>query len=390
MPLRMTQSIYLDYAATSAVRPGVVIDAVTGFLREVGGTRGRAGHSRALEAGRIALRCRGLLARLIGVAGDPGRIVFQQNATHALNTAIFGVLEPGDAVVRTSFDHNAVRRPVQALIRRGVREHIIPVDRAGQVDADAFAALARTRPRLLVLPHGSNVTGTVLPVARLTSIARDHGILVLLDAAQTVGHIPVDVDALAVDMVAFSGHKGVPGPQGVGCLWVREGVELRPLVYGGTGGDSAPPVMPLAYPDHLEAGTQNAPGIAGLEAAARWALDEGVEPLHRRTMALKAQLLSGLEGLDRIEVIPAAARSGLPVVLLNHRDLPADAFAHRLERQHGVQGRAGLHCAPEAHRALGTFETGALRLSPGWATTNEEIDVTIDAIRTMNDEVRGR
>lgn len=386
----MTQAIYLDYAATSAVRPGVVIDAVTGFLRDVGGTPGRAGHSRALEAGRIALRCRGLLARLIGVAGDPGRIVFQQNATHALNTAIFGVLDAGDAVVRTSFDHNAVRRPVQALVRRGVREHILPVDRTGQIDVDAFAALARTRPRLLALPHASNVTGTVLPVERLTSIAREHGILVLLDAAQTVGHIPVDAEALGVDLVAFSGHKGVPGPQGVGCLWVREGVELRPLVYGGTGGDSAPPVMPAAYPDHLEAGTQNAPGIAGLEAAAHWVLEEGVEALHRRTMAVKARLLAGLEGLDRIEVIPAAAASRLPVVLLNHRDLPADAFAHRLERHHGVQGRAGLHCAPDAHRALGTLETGALRLSPGWATTNEEIDVTIDAVRTMNDQGRGR
>ncbi len=386
----MTQAIYLDYAATSAVRPEVVVEAVATFLREVGATPGRAGHGRAIEAGRLALRCRTLLSRLIGASGDPGRLVFQLNATHALNTAIFGVLGSGDAVVRTRFDHNAVRRPIHALTARGVREHVLEVTAEGEVDVDGFRALARSKPRLLVLPHASNVTGTVLPVERLAAIAREHGVLVLLDAAQTVGHYPVEVDELGVDLVAFSGHKGVPGPQGIGALWVREGIDVRPLLQGGTGGDSGPAPMPAAYPDHLEAGTQNAPGIAGLAAATEWVLDRGVGALHQRQMVLKSRLLAGLAGLDRVEVVSASTRSALPVLLLVHREMRADVLAHEVERRHGIQGRAGLHCAPEAHQVLGTYRTGALRLSLGWATTEEEVDVTIEAMREMNGEVEGR
>jgi cysteine desulfurase / selenocysteine lyase len=376
----------MDYAATSAVRPPEVADAVHRYLSEVGATAGRAAHGRSVEAGRVVLRCRRALAGLFGVSGDPGRIVFQLNATHALNTALFGTLGSGDVVVRTAWDHNSVIRPIAALTRRGVTERVISGRTDGGVELGEADALLRGdgRPaRLLVLPHVSNVTGAELPVRALADLAHEAGALVLLDAAQSAGHLPLDVEALGVDMLAFTGHKGLLGPQGVGGLWVREGVDVAPLLFGGTGSESDSAAMPEAYPDHLEAGSQNVPGIAGLLAGVEWLGKAGVTTIHARASALKEDLLSRLARLEGVEIRSPATAAGGAIVTLTSRTLAPAELARRLEREHRIEARAGLHCAPGAHAVLGTLETGALRLSLGWATDADDVRRAAEALERI-------
>lgn len=387
--------VYLDYAATSAVRPEPVVEAVAAYLRDVGATPGRAGHRLAVAAGRTVLRCRLALAELFAIPGDPGRVTLQPNTTYALNVALRGVLRPGDRVVRTAYDHNSVRRPVAALAREGVEETVLAGTPDGGVDPDEVERAIRGggRPaRLLVLPHASNVLGTVLPVARLAEIARAHGTLVLLDAAQSAGHLPVRVDELGVDLLAFAGHKGLLGPQGTGGLWVREGVRVAPVFSGGTGGDSAADAMPEAYPDRLEAGTLNGPGIAGLLAGTRWVQGAGVDSLHAREAALKARLRRGLAEVPGVRALSPEAPEGVGIVTVAAQGVEAHELALRLDRDHGVLTRAGLHCAPGAHGALGSLECGAVRFSVGWATTDAEVDRAVAAVRQVcgGGEERGR
>lgn len=382
----MGDSVYLDYAATSAVRPPEVIEAVAAYLREIGATPGRATHGRSLAAGRLLLQCRVALSELFGSRGDPGRVAFQLNATHALNAALHGVLAPGDAVVRTRYDHNAVRRPAALLARRGVEERVIGGDPSGGVDLDEAEALLRGdgRPaRLLVLPHASNVLGTVLPVRELADRAHAVGALVLVDAAQTAGHHPIDVEAMGVDLLAFTGHKGLLGPQGTGGLWVRDGVDVDALVAGGTGGDSLPLAMPAAYPDHLEAGTQNGPGIAGLLAGVRWIAGRGVDAIRRRERALKAELVRRIGEIPGVRLRSPEAPEGVGIALVTAEALDPGELASRLESEFGVLTRSGLHCAPEAHGLAGTLGTGAVRFSLGWASTESDIDRAASALAAL-------
>ena len=379
-------STYLDYAATSAVRPPEVISAVTEFLRDIGATPGRSGHSRSLEAGRIALTCRQRLAELLGIAGDPGRITFQLNATHALNVAIRGVLEPGDRVVRTRLDHNAVRRAVAALLVDGVGESVLEVDALGRIDPDQLRVQLAgdgEPAKLLVVPHASNVTGAVLPVQEMARIAREFDTLVLVDLAQTAGHYPVDVDGMDVDLAAFTGHKGLLGPQGIGGLWVREGVRVHPLIHGGTGGDSLPAEMPAAYPDHLEAGSQNAPGIAGLSAGVKWLLERGIASIREAEAALTRRLADGAGGIPGVRICSAIEGQTVGIVTIVHDRIDPGEIARRVERSHGIEGRPGLHCAPDAHAVIGTLGTGAFRMSLGWASTAADVDRALAALGSM-------
>lgn len=375
--------VYLDYAATSAIRPPVVAAAVAAFLRDNGATPGRGGHRLAIDAGRIALRCRRQLASLLNIPGDPGRIAFQHNATHALNTSLHGLLQPGDVVVTTSFEHNAVARPLHVLHRtRNIQVRRIPCAADGALDLDAAARLL-AGARLLALTAASNVLGTVTPLAALARLARQAGALVLVDAAQAAGIVPIDTAALRIDLLALTGHKGLLGPQGTGALWVREGLDLAPLLSGGTGGDSLDPEMPKPLPDHLEAGTQNAPGIAGLLAALTWLQQEGVERLRAHELLLKQRLYDGLRTIDDIRLVSPRAPEGVPIVTFVPVRTDPSTFAARLDREHGVLARPGLHCAPDAHRLLGTAETGAVRLSLGWASTEEDVARALDAVAAV-------
>jgi cysteine desulfurase/selenocysteine lyase len=379
--------IYLDYAATSAVRPEAVIEAVDRYLRDVGATPGRSGHRLALDAGRVALRCRRALARLFGWEGDPGRIAFFPNATWALNTALAGVLRPWDRVVRTAYDHNAVRRPVALLARRGVEETVVGGGADGSIDLDALER-ALAGARLLALPHASNVLGTALPVAEMARRAHAAGALVLVDAAQSAGHLPIDVEAMGIDLLAFTGHKGLLGPQGTGGLFVRPGVEVDATLAGGTGGDSMPLEMPEAMPDRLEAGTLNGPGIAGLLAGVEWLAGRGVPAVHARETALKLRLRGRLGAIGRVQVHSPAAPDGVGIVTVTAEGVTAAELAARLDREHGVMTRAGLHCAPEQHQLCGTTAAGAVRFSVGWATTEAEVDAAADAVASILEDAR--
>lgn len=381
---------YLDFAATSALRPAAVADAMAAFLTDCGATPGRGGHSAAVEAGRIAFRCRRAVARVLRLPGDPGRIAFTFNATHALNTALWGLLEPGDAVVVTQYDHNSVLRPVHQLVHeRGIQSRMLAGTADGEVDIDD-ARRQLEGARLLVVNAVSNVLGVRLPLAELAAAAHDAGALVLVDAAQSAGHVHASHSAEGADLIAFTGHKGLLGPQGTGGLWVREGVEVRPLLRGGTGGDSLNREMPTAMPDHLEAGTGNAPGLAGLLAACEFLLEQGVEAVHRHESALKARLRTGLAGVRGVRVLSPPAPDGAGVVTIVHDSIGPSTLAEAIDRDFGVLARPGLHCAPEVHRMLGTEVTGALRFSVGWCSTAEDVERAVEAIEAAVGQTAAR
>ncbi|HSJ05747.1 MAG TPA: aminotransferase class V-fold PLP-dependent enzyme, partial [Longimicrobiales bacterium] len=372
--------VYMDFAATSARRPAAVAEAMLGFMTDVGATPGRGGHRLANEAGRIALRCRQRVAALLGIPGDPGRIAFMANATHALNTALRGTVGRGDKVVLTVFDHNAVLRPAARLaVERDVRVAIIPGTPDGHID-EAILDRELDGARLLVINGASNVLGTALDIAGLAARARAAGALSLLDAAQTAGHLPFDAAAAGIDMLAYTGHKGMLGPQGVGGLWVREGIDVEPLLRGGTGGDSMNRDMPRTLPDRLEAGTQNGPGIAGLAAGIDAVLETGVAAAHARLADLKARLREGLAAVPGVRVLSPPAPRGVPIVTIVADGIDPATLAGRLDREHAVLTRAGLHCAPEVHRMLGTDRTGAVRFSLGWSSTADDVARAIQAV----------
>lgn len=380
----MTAWAYLDHAATSAVRPPAVAQAVAAYITDVGATPGRGGHQLALEAGRIVLRARQLVGRVLGYSGDPGRVVFTGSATLAINMALWGTLRAGDRLVVTALDHNAVLRPAARLAtERGVHVELIAADADGNID-EAALRHALVGARLFTINAASNVLGTAVDVPRLSAIARAAGVLTLVDAAQLLGHAPFDAQSAAVDLVAFAGHKGLLGPQGVGGLWIRPGVEVRPALTGGTGGDSMMRDMPAALPDALEPGTLNGPGIAGLAAGVEVVLGEGVGRIHARLASLKSALHAGLAAIPAVQVLTPPGIDGVPIVTVRSRTMPAAELAARLDRDHGVLTRAGLHCAPEVHRLLGTAGTGAVRFSLGWSSSSEDVERAVEAAAAVH------
>ena len=360
------------------MRPPPVGAAVADYIERIGATPGRGGYRRAVEAGRILLQCRLALARLLDIPGDPGRIAFMFNATHALNTALHGLLKPGDVAVRTVYDHNAVRRPLARLADGGVRVRCVGGDVTGSIDMAALHE-ALQGARLLVVNGASNVLGTVADVRTLVDAAHKAGALVLLDAAQTAGSIPMSVRESGVDMIALTAHKALLGPQGVGALWVRADVDIKPLLAGGSGGSSERLDMPASWPDHLEAGTQNGPGIAGWLAGVQWLLEHDVAGMHRAQMDLRQRLWQGLSSVDGVNLISPQS-AGVPIVTFEVAGRDAGSIAHRLEEEYNIATRAGLHCAPDAHVLAGTADRGAIRMSIGWSTTRDEVERALAAV----------
>lgn len=376
----MSEAHYLDFAATSALRPPSVAAAVHEFLTDVGATPGRGGHRLSLEAGRMALRARTSAARILGLPENPARIVFTLNATHGLNMALQGILAPGDSVVTTAYDHNSVLRPVHLLEQlRGVENRMVPGDPSGSVEMEDVRRKL-DGARLLVVNAVSNVLGTRLPLEEMAAEARAAGALVLVDAAQWAGHFSESLAEAGADLVAFTGHKGLLGPQGIGGLWVREGLELPPLLAGGTGGNSDVRSMPEAFPDRMEAGSGNAPGMAGLTAGIEFLETEGVNTLHAREMELKSLLWEGLRSLPGVRVLSPLDLTGVGIVTVASPRLDPANLAERLDREWGVMVRYGLNCAPEVHRFLGTGREGAVRLSLGWASTREDVEQAVRGV----------
>jgi cysteine desulfurase family protein len=376
--------IYLDHAATSWPKPPEVVDAMVAAMREQGANPGRGAYAMALAASRVVFEARKACADLLGVP-DSRDLFFTSGCTGSSNLMLHGLLSPGDRVVVSSMEHNAVSRPLHVLARSGVRVDVVDADGAGLVDAGDFERAVRAAPtKAVVCLHASNVTGAVQPIADLADIAHENGALLLVDGAQGGGHLDVDLGLLDVDAYAVSGHKGMLGPQGVGLLYLRPGLEARELTQGGTGGGSSEEdAQPAGRPERYEAGTPNTPGIAGLGAAARLLSAYGAEWRSDEQRLFRA-LKEGLLAMDGVTVHgPALEEPSVPVLCITHRSVDPDRIAFLLDRQAGVAVRSGLHCAPWAHRTIGTLDTGAVRFSVGHGTTDADISDALAALAAV-------
>ena len=370
--------IYLDNAATSFPKPQCTAEAMTRALTACGANPGRAGHALALEAGRMVEGCREELAKMLGET-DASRVAFMFNATDALNAAIHGVLRTGDHVIATLLEHNSVLRPLSELSRSGVITlTLIAPGEDGMIRAEEIEAAFTPRTRLVVMTHMSNVLGAAQDAAAVGEVCRRHGVLFLLDAAQTAGHLPLAPRAWGVSMLAMPGHKGLLGPHGTGALWVAPGVRLAPLRQGGTGSSSESMYQPRIMPDALESGTLNLPGIAGLLAGLRFALPHREEG--RGHIAALCSQLRGL--LMEIPGVRVYTPRGAMLVSFNIAGRASQEVASLLDGE-GIAVRGGLHCAPGVHRFLGTLETGAVRVSPGLFNTKEDVAALASAVRRM-------
>ncbi len=381
-------SHYLDNAATSFPKPECVYAAADACLRGGGAAFGRGSHSGTEDVGRLVRQCRQRVAQLID-AGHPNQLAFTFNCTDGLNLLLRGLLKPGDRVVTTTLEHNSVLRPLEQLASEfAVEIERVPFDPiSGIVDVAQFAVALNLRPaRLAIVNHASNVTGTVQPIGELTQAAHDAGALMLLDAAQTVGHWPLSVRETGVDLLAAAGHKGLPGPLGTGFVYVRDGLQgdIRPIRCGGTGTSSESLTQPVDMPQKLESGNLNVPGLAGLNAAAAWVSEQTVAVLHGRINELTATLANELQATSGVTVYGFDPAMNAGIVSFNIADLDCREVAVLLEQTAGVRCRAGLHCAPLAHRTLGTFDRGGtVRLSPGPFSTADDIRCAVQAVQTI-------
>lgn len=373
--------IYLDNAATTWPKPPAVITEMQKWLIQNGGNPGRGGHAASMQAARSVYEVREEIANLFGAA-KAKQVVFASNATHALNQALFGLLEPGDHVLTSSLEHNAVARPLWALQQRGVQITEVPGAPGQEFDLKSYASSFQPNTKLVVTLHASNVTGALLPVQEIGEIARAHGVPYLLDAAQTAGVFEINMRTMPIDLVAFPGHKGLLGPQGTGGLVLGPNIELKPLIYGGTGSLSERDEQPDFLPDRLESGTLNGVGIAGLGAGVRYLLEHGIEKVREREQLLCQRLLDGLVQIPGIKVYGGLeAEKKAPIVSFNIGEMDSMFVSYRLDELFGVTARAGLHCAPHAHRLLGTLDQGVVRFSPSHFSTEDEIEEALAAVR---------
>jgi cysteine desulfurase family protein len=379
--------IYLDNAATSWPKPEAVYAAVDRYQRQVGAAASRGAYRDAVEAQRVVDEARRLVAKLIG-ASTPDRVAFGFNGTDVLNTAIHGLLRPGDHVVTTSCEHNSVLRPLAAAARqRDVQVEYVASDSAGFVDPLDVKRAIKSNTRLIAVTHASNVTGAIQPIAEIAAIAQAAGAKILVDAAQTLGHVPINVSKLGVDLLAASGHKGLLGPLGTGLLYVRHPLEreVEPIRQGGTGVESTLDRQPDQMPQRYEAGNLNTPALAGLAAAARFVQERTVEAIGAHESSLVQRLWSGLESMPQLRLYgPSDAYARAPVVSFSVQGYDPQDFAAALDGSFGVQCRAGLHCAPRMHVVMGTIAGGGLvRMSPGWSTTIVDIDRAVEAVAAI-------
>ena len=374
--------IYLDSAATSLHKPPQVAETVAAAIRGLGNPA-RGAHGASLDAGRVVYNTRRKLAAFFACP-RPDHVIFCSNATEALNIAIYGLLGPGEHAVSTDLEHNSVLRPLYDLQRRGLRVDFVPADRQGRVDYAVFEKLITADTKAVVCTHASNLTGNALDLPRIAELAHAKSALLIVDASQTAGALPIDMTAMGIDVLCFTGHKGLMGPQGTGGLCVRPGLELRPFKRGGSGVHSYEPDQPGEYPTRLEAGTLNAHGIAGLSAALDYFSVVGRESLYAREHARMTRFCEAVREIEGVTVygdFSQPLRAG--IVSLNVRDLDSAEIADVLGTDWNIAVRAGAHCAPRMHRALGTQEQGAVRFSFSPFTTPEEVETAIEAVRSL-------
>lgn len=381
----MDKVIYLDSGATTFPKPEEVYLQMDRFYREYGVNPGRSGYDMCMVAGSIIEETRKLLTKFFN-GTDYNRLIFSLNATDALNLAIFGLLKEGDHAITTTIEHNSVLRPLYHLSQHnGVEVDHIPFDANGFVHAEDFARKMKKNTRLVVVNHGSNVIGTVQPVKEIGALCRERGIPFLIDSSQTAGKIPVDMEELNVDVVAFTGHKSLMGPMGTGGLYVREGIEIRHTRAGGTGVRSAERAHLDEYPYRLEYGTGNLPGIAGLNAGVKWIEAQGVKNIHEREAKLLKKLRDGLREIDGVIMYcQDDLTNHIAVLAFNIEGIEAADTGTMLDVDHNIACRTGLHCAPLVHEGIGTDKIhGAVRFGIGPFNTEEEIATAIEAVREV-------
>lgn len=386
--MKMDHSVYLDNAATSYPKPESVYKAVIHAMRDVGASPGRGGYRLSLEAGRILFQARESAARFFSIS-DSSRIIFTQNATGALNLALHGTLVPGDHVITTSMEHNSLLRPLYALRNKGVELTIVPAGPDGVVSAEAVRCALQANTRMIAVSHVSNVCGAIQPIADLAGICTEAGALFLVDAAQSAGYLPIDVERSSIDLLAVPGHKGLMGPGGTGLLYVAPRVQLMTIIQGGTGSHSTAEEQPQVMPDGFEAGTHNLSGIAGLQAGIEFIYEVGLSTLYRHEHALLIQAEQALRDISGVTIHgPVDPAGRCSVLSFTVSGVDSAQLAAELDHGFNIAVRAGLHCAPLAHRTLGTFPAGTIRVSPGWFTTSEEIAFFSDAVVQCIDKIR--
>ena len=392
------KQIYLDNASTTFPKPREVADAVYQYMTGVGSNIGRGGYTSAYAAEEAVFAARQLLCDFFG-GEDAKNVVFTKNVTEALNVIIRGLLQPGDHVLVSAMEHNAVMRPLQLIGREleageqapaaEISFSRIPCDKEGNLQLEALPKLVQQRTKAVLMTHASNVCGTLLPLARVGEFCQDKGLLLLVDSAQSAGVFPINMQQLHIDALAFTGHKGLLGPQGIGGFVLREHMvtKLAPLIVGGTGSLSHTEKTPRFMPDKFEAGTLNLPGIMGLAAGVRWLNQRGMASLRAHELALTEQLLTGLLDLEQQGLLRIVGRRDIvqrtSVVSIAATKQDLAVVAHRLNEEYGIATRVGLHCAPNAHKTLQTYPTGTLRFSMGWHNNEEDIDAALKALREV-------
>jgi len=371
--------IYLDNAATTFPKPDSVWEAVLRCGKSAGGNPGRSGHDLAVKAAREVFEAREAVARIFQIR-DSSRIVFTLNATAALNTALHGFLRRGDHVIVSSMEHNSVMRPLWTLRGKGwISVSVTPCSPEGELDPEDVRKEIRSATRLIVLTHASNVCGTILPVEAVKRLAPD--IPLLVDAAQTAGAVPIDIRSTGIDLLAFSGHKGLYGPMGTGGLYVREGIDLEPMIQGGTGSRSEEWMQPTFLPDALESGTPNVPGLSGLRAGIEFVEAEGLPAIRNHEQTLTRLLMDGVSECRTIRIHGTRTpERQTAVVSMTMDGKDPGEIARRLDRDFGIAVRASLHCAPLAHKTIGTFPQGTVRMSMSRFSTREEVEAAARAL----------
>ena len=374
--------IYLDNAATTLHKPQQVIDAVVHAMQSMGNCA-RGTHEEALDAARTVYDARVRLASLFGCP-RVDHVAFTANSTEALNIAINGLIGPGDHVISTDLEHNSVLRPLYRLeAEHGAELSFVPADKLGNVDYADFERLMKPNTRAVVCTNASNLTGTVLDIERIAKTAHSHGALVIVDASQTAGCWPIDMKKMGIDVLCFTGHKGLMGPQGTGGICVKECIEIRPFKVGGSGVQSYSRTHPAEYPTRLEAGTLNGHGIAGLGAAAKFISETGVENIHAKERSLMLRFYEGVKNIEGVTVYGDFTKDKTAIVALNIRDYESGEVSYELSQGYGIATRPGAHCAPRMHKALGTAEVGAVRFSFSFYNTEEEIDEAVRAVAEL-------
>ena len=392
------QQLYLDNASTSFPKPREVSDAVFQYMTGVGSNIGRGGYASAYAAEETVFTARQLLCDFFG-GDDPKNVVFTKNITESLNVLLRGLLHAGDHVLVSAMEHNAVMRPLQLLGREVGPDELVPADmltfsripcdKEGNLELEYLPKLMRTNTKAIIMTHASNVCGTLLPVAMVGAFCKEQGLFFILDSAQSAGLFPINMQELGVDALAFTGHKGLLGPQGIGGFILREHMveQVAPLLVGGTGSLSHTERTPGFMPDKFEAGTLNLPGIAGLAAGVGWLKERGLERIRAHELALTGQLLAGLATLEQQGLLRIVGRRDCEqrtsVVSIAHTHQDIALVAYELAEKYGIATRVGLHCAPNAHKTLGTYPTGTLRFSLGWHNNEAEVATALAALKEV-------